>query len=62
MENAYTANKKTMDSSVKKQIKPVLSYLKKLVSRTKPGNVSEEQAAEIKRATNELRTAAASIL
>ena len=62
VENAYTANKKTMDSSVKKQIKPVLSYLKKLVSRTKPGNVSEEQAAEIKRATNELRTAAASIL
>ena len=62
VENAYTANKKTMDSSVKKQIKPVLSYLKKLVSRTKPGNVSEEQAAEIKRATNELRTAASSIL
>lgn len=62
VENAYTANKKTMDSSVKKQIKPALSYLKKLVSRTKPGNVSEEQAAEIKRATSELRTAAASIL
>ena len=62
VENAYTANKKTMDYSVKKQIKPALSYLKKLVSRTKPGNVSEEQAAEIKRATNELRTAAASIL
>lgn len=62
VENAYTANKKTMDSSVKKQIKPALSYLKKLVSRTKPGNVSEEQAAEIKRATNELRTAASSIL
>ena len=62
VENAYTANKKTMDSSVKKQIKPALSYLKKLVNRTKPGNVSDEQAAEIKRATNELRTAAASIL
>ena len=62
VENTYTANKKTMDSSVKKQIKPALSYLKKLVSRTKPGNVSEEQAAEIKRATNELRTAASSIL
>ena len=62
VENAYTANKKTMDSSVKKQIKPALSYLKKLVSRTKPSNVSEEQAAEIKRAINELRTAAASIL
>ena len=62
VENAYTANKKTMDSSVKKQIKPALSYLKKLVSRTKPGNVSEEQAAVIKRATNELRTAASSIL
>lgn len=62
VENAYTANKKTMDSSVKKQIKPALSYLKKLVSRTKPGNVSEEQAAEIKRATNELRIAASSIL
>lgn len=62
VENAYTANKKTMDYSVKKQIKPALSYLKKLVSRTKPGNVSEEQAAEIKRATNELRIAASSIL
>ena len=62
VENTYTANKKTMDSSVKKQIKPALSYLKKLVSRTKPGNVSEEQAAEIKRATNELRTVASSIL
>ena len=31
-----------MDKEVKKQIKPALAYLKKLVSRTKPGNVSED--------------------
>lgn len=36
--------------------------LKKLVSHTKPGNVTEEQSAEIRRATAELRTAAAEIL
>ena len=32
--------------------------VKKLVSRTKPGNVSEEQAVELQRATAELRSAA----
>ena len=35
-----------------------LYYVKKLVSRTKPGNVSEEQAAELQRAAAELRSAA----
>ena len=51
-----------MDGAKKRQIKSSLSYLKKLVSRTKPGNVTEEQSAEIRRATAELRTAAAEIL
>ncbi len=62
VENAYKEKKKGMDGTKKRQIKSSLSYLKKLVSRTKPGNVTEEQSAEIRRATAELRTAAAEIL
>lgn len=58
VENAYKEKKKTLDSSAKHQIKSSLSYVKKLVSRTKPGNVTEEQAAELRRATQELRSAA----
>ena len=50
--------KKTLDSSAKHQIKSSLSYVKKLVSRTKPGNVTEKQAAELQRATQELRSSA----
>lgn len=61
-EAAYAQNKKTLDKTVKKQIKNDLSYLKKLVSRTKPGNISEEQAAELNRAREALRQSAASIL
>lgn len=61
-EAAYAQNKKTLDKTVKKQIKNDLSYLKKLVSRTKPGSVSEEQAAELSRAREALRQSAASIL
>ena len=62
VENAYKEKKKGMDGAKKRQIKSNLSYLKKLVSHTKPGNVTEEQSAEIRRATAELRTAAAEIL
>lgn len=62
VESAYGEKKKTMDGAVKKQLKSSLSYVKKLVSRTKPGNVSEEQSAELVRATAELRAASESIL
>lgn len=62
VENVYKEKKKGMDGAKKRQIKSSLSYLKKLVSHTKPGNVTEEQSAEIRRATAELRTAAAEIL
>ena len=62
VENAYKEKKKGMDGAKKRQIKSNLSYLKKLVSHTKLGNVTEEQSAEIRRATAELRTAAAEIL
>lgn len=62
VENAYKEKKKGMDGAKKRQIKSSLSYLKKLVSHTKPGNVTEEQSAEIRRTTAELRTAAAEIL
>lgn len=62
VETAYSAKKKTMEGAAKKQVKSALSYLKKLVSRTKPGNVSEEQSAELVRATAELKAAAESIL
>lgn len=61
VEAAYAQNKKTLDKTVKKQIKNDLSCLKKLVSRTKPGSVSEEQAAEMNRATEVLRQSAASL-
>lgn len=62
VETAYNSNKKTLDGATKKQIKGALSYVKKLVSRTRPGNVSKEQSDELRRASAELRTAAASIL
>ena len=58
VEVAYKEKKKTIDSGARHQIKSSLSYVKKLVSRTKPGNVSEEQAAELQRAAEELRSAA----
>ena len=62
VETAYKARKKELDSSNRHAIKSSLSYVKKLVSRTKPGNVNEEQAAELARATAELRNAAGSLL
>lgn len=62
VEKACNEQKKTMDKEVKKQIKPALAYLRKLVSRTKPGNVSEDQAGELRRATAELQKAAEPIL
>lgn len=62
VEKACNEQKKTMDKEVKKQIKPALAYLKKLVSRTKPRNVSEDQAGELRRATAELQKAAEPIL
>ena len=54
--------RKAMDSAQKKSVKSSLSYVKKLISRTKPGNVSEEQAAEIKHAADELRNAAVGLI
>lgn len=54
--------RKAMDSAQKKSVKSSLSYVKKLISRTKPANVSEEQAAEIKHAADELRNAAAGLI
>ena len=54
--------RRAMDSAQKKSVKSSLSYVKKLISRTKPGNVSEEQAAELKHAADELRNAAAGLI
>lgn len=62
VENALKEQKKTLDKDTKKRIKLALSYVKKLVSSTKPGNVSEEQAAELRRAAADLRTASEAIL
>ncbi len=62
VDTAYKEKKKTLDNTAKHQIKSSLSYVKKLVSRTKPGNVSEEQATELRRATEELRNAATLII
>lgn len=61
-EAALPNAKKTLDKSVKKQIKSDLSYLKKLIGKIKPGNVSEEQAAELNRAKMALEQSAACIL
>lgn len=61
-ETALAQSKKTMDKAERKQIKTDLSYLKKLVSRTKPGSITDEQAAEIGRAKNALMQSAAAIL
>ncbi len=61
-EHALKEKKKSMEAGDKKQVKSALSYLKKLAARIKPENVSKEQAAELQRATDELRKAAAVIL
>ena len=62
VEAAYASQKKTLDKTVKKQIKSDLSYLKKLVARIKPGDVTEEQAAELRRAKAALEASADPIL
>lgn len=64
VENALSdkQKKKSLEGHQKKQIKSALSYTKKLVARTKPGNVSKDQALEIQRAASDLRNAASVIL
>lgn len=64
VENALSdkQKKKSLVGYQKKQIKSALSYTKKLVARTKPGNVSKDQALEIQRAASDLRNAASVIL
>ena len=64
VENALSdkQKKKSLVGHQKKQIKSALSYTKKLVARTKPGNVSKDQALEIQRAASDLRNAASVIL
>lgn len=62
VEAAYANQKKSLDKAVKKQIKSDLSYLKKLVARIKPGDVTEEQAVELRRAKEALSQSAAPIL
>lgn len=64
VENALSdkQKKKSLEGHQKKQIKSALSYTKKLVARTKPGNVSKDQAFEIQRAASDLRNAASVIL
>lgn len=64
VENALSdkQKKKSLEGYQKKQIKSALSYTKKLVARTKPGNVSKDQALEIQRAASDLRNAASVIL
>lgn len=57
-----TRKKEGYGQRTEKSVKSSLSYVKKLISRTKPGNVSEEQAAEIKHAADELRNAAAGLI
>ncbi len=61
-EVALSNAKKTLDKSTRKQIKSDISYLKKLIGKIKPGNVSEEQAAELNRAKAALEQSAAGIL
>ena len=64
VENALSdkKKKKSLEGHQKKQIKSALSYTKKLVARTKPENVSKDQALEIQRAASDLRNAASVIL
>lgn len=54
--------KKSLEHSQVKEMKQALAYLKKLVARTKPENVTKEQAAELKRAADELARAAGSAI
>ena len=61
-EVALSNAKKTLDKSTRKQIKSDISYLKKLIGKIKPGNVSEDQAAELNRAKSALEQSAAGIL
>ncbi len=61
-EAALSREKKSLDKTTKKQIKSDLSYLKKLIGKIKPGNISEEQAAELNRAKTALEQSASAIL
>lgn len=61
-DQALSANKKTIEKETKKLVKRDLTYLKKLVSHTKPGSVSKEQAEEMRRAKEALQQSAAPIL
>lgn len=54
--------KKSLDKATKKQVKSDLSYLKKLVSRIKVDSVTEEQANDLRKAMEALRSSAATIL
>lgn len=62
VETAYANQKKTLDKGQKKQIKSDLAYLKKLVARIKPRDVTEEQAVELRRAKEALEQSAAPVL
>ena len=59
---AQAKKNKTIDKATIKQIKSDLSYLKKLTSRIKPTDVTEEQANELRRAKNALQASTAPIL
>ena len=62
VESALVSQKKTLDRSEKKQIKSDLSYLNKLLSKTKIETFTEEQAGEIGHAREQLAQSSAHLL
>ena len=56
------ANHKELDKETKKRIKDDTAALKKAVHKTKPEEITTEQAAEIRRLIEQLQKSAAGIL
>ena len=57
-----TRKKERLWTAHRKKCEIIAFVCEEAISRTKPGNVSEEQAAEIKHAADELRNAAAGLI
>ncbi|MCD8326826.1 MAG: molecular chaperone DnaK [Lachnospiraceae bacterium] len=59
--NAYNKVHKTLDKSVKKQVKSDMNHLQRLIAKANPSKLTQEQADEITRAKEALETSAAPV-
>ncbi|MCD7806703.1 MAG: Hsp70 family protein, partial [Lachnospiraceae bacterium] len=60
--NAYNKVHKTLDKSVKKQVKSDMNHLQRLIAKANPSKLTQEQADEITRAKEALEASAAPVI